>query len=247
MPSQNANLAYIPFLKRVPLLAKLQQADLEMLARDFRLYTYPKGNILFHQGETGRALFIIVSGKVRIYRVTPDGRETTTNIFSTGDLVGEFAVLDGQPRSASGMSLARCELLQMSDVDFLQHLRNMPDLALAVVRLLTQKVRWAAALVEVMGQYDATTRLLHLLVLYTVQYGEERVMGKEYLLDWGMSQSDLATLVGTSREWINQILMQWSHQGLISFGRGKLIILDLPHVIAERDARIQSHINRVPG
>ncbi len=247
MLTKTANMNLVPFLQSVPLLTDLERKDLEALARDFRLYTYPRGNVLFHQGQVGQTLFIIMSGKVRIFRVTPDGHETTTNVFSTGDLVGEFSVLDGQPRSASAMTLARCDLLQMSDTDFLEHVRNIPDLALALMRMLTQKVRWAAALVEVMGQYDATTRLLHLLVLYTQQYGEERVAGQEYVLDWGMSQSDLATLVGASREWINQILMQWSHQHLISFGKGKLVILDLPRVIAERDLRIESHLTQVSG
>jgi len=232
--------SWLPFLKRVPLLASLPENDLETLAGDFRLFAYPRGNILFHQGAAGHELFVIMAGKVRIYKITPDGHETTTNIFAAGDLLGEFAIFDGLPRSASGKTLTRCELLQMSDVDFMRHLRAMPDLAVAVVRMLTQKIRWTATLVEVLGQYDTTTRLLHLLLSYTQQFGEERVAGKEYVLDWGLTQSDLATLVGARREWVNQILKQWAHHGLLEFSDGRLIILDLPRVIAERDLRVQA-------
>ncbi len=226
------------FLKRVPLFANLSEEKRNALARDFRRFVYPRGNIIFHQGETGRALYIIMTGKVRIYKTTLEGGETTTNIFTTGDIFGEFSIFDQQPRSASAKTLTKCDLLQIADVDFMRHLRALPELAEATVRMLALKVRWTAAITEALAQYDATSRLLRILLLYVEQFGEKQAEGR-YVLDWGLTQSDIASLLGVRREWVNQILKQWSRSKLLVFEEGKITILDLSRVLAERDALTQ--------
>lgn len=226
------------FLKRVPLFANLSEEKLDLIAKDFRHFAYPRGNIIFHQGEIGRAMYIVMTGKVRIFKTALDGGETTTNIFTTNDIFGEFAVFDQQPRAACAKTLTKCELLQIADTDFMRHLRALPELAEATVRMLALKTRWTAAIAEALAQYDATSRLLHILLLYVEQFGEEQADGKS-VLDWGLTQSDIASLLGVRREWINQILKRWSRSKLLAFEEGKITILNLPRVLAERDAMMQ--------
>ncbi len=78
------------------------------------------------------------------------------------------------------------------------------------------------------------------MLLYNKRFGEELVAGQRYVLDLGLNQTDLASLVGVRREWINHLLRDWHRRGLIEHRDGKIFILDLPRVIAERDSRLEA-------
>jgi len=234
----------IAFLRTVPLLAALPERDLIILCQDFSLRDYRKGQFVFHQGDPSRELYIVLKGKVRIFRVSLAGDETSVNIFSTGDIIGECAMIDQQTRSASAQAVERCALLEMWGDRFLQHMREMPDLALEMVRLLTGKLRWTTTFAETIAQYDAAGRLLHILLLYNERFGQEQIVGKRYVLDLALNQADLATLVGVRRERINRLLQDWSRRGLIEYDDGKLIILDLPRVRQERDSRNEANLDQ---
>jgi CRP/FNR family cyclic AMP-dependent transcriptional regulator len=230
----------ISFLRKVPPFADLRDKDLAALVNDFRLREYDKGDIIFRQGDNGRELFIVKKGKVRIFKISPSGNETSIQIFSTYDIIGEFATIDSQPRSATARAIECCALLAVTQDKFLQHMREIPDLAMGMNKLLVSKVRWTAAYAETIAQYDAAGRLLHILLLYNEQFGEEIEAGKRYVLDLSLNQTGLASLVGARREWINRILQSWRERGLIEYEAGKIIILDLPRVQQERDSRIEA-------
>jgi CRP/FNR family cyclic AMP-dependent transcriptional regulator len=230
----------IALLKQVPLFADVREEELQALIDDFRLREYTKGEIIFHQGDTSRELYVVVEGKVRIFKISSSGNETSIQIFSSHDVIGEFATIDGRPRSATAKAIGRCTLLAMAGERFLGHMRDIPDLALAMTQLLVSKVRWTAAYAESVAQYDCAGRLLHILLLYNEQFGEEIEAGKRYMLDLALNQADLASLVGARREWVNRILGDWRKRGLIEYENGKIILLDLPRVQKERDSRIEA-------
>ncbi len=231
----------IVFLRQVPLFVELPEASMATLAGDFRLREYDLGETIFHQGDRGRELYVVMQGKVRIFKISPAGEETSINIFSTGDIIGEFSTIDDQPRSATAKAIERCALLEMTRERFLSRMREMPDLALSMARLLVAKARWTAAYAETIAQFDAAGRLLHILLLYNEQFGEEIEPGKRYELDLALNQTDLASLVGARREWINRILQAWRKRGLIVYDAGRITILDLPAVERERDSRMEAN------
>jgi len=231
----------ISFLRKVLLFADLRDQDLKALVNDFRLREYDKGDIIFRQGDNSRELYIVKKGKVRIFKISPSGDETSIQIFSTYDIIGEFATIDSQPRSATAKATECCALLAVTQDRFLQRMREIPDLAMGMTRLLVSKVRWTAAYAETIAQYDAAGRLLHIVLLYNEQFGEEIEAGKRYTLDLALNQTDLASLVGARREWINRILRHWRKRRLIEYEAGKIFILDLPRVEAERDSRIEAN------
>src|SRR5688572_4456158 len=137
------------------MFAGLKETDLSALAGDFHLKEYEKDEIIFRQEETSRELYIVFRGKVRIFRNSPGGNETSITIFTTYDVLGEFAAIDNLPRSATAKALVPTALLIISQERFLRHLRTIPDLALTLARLLVSKVRWTAAYAETIAQYDA--------------------------------------------------------------------------------------------
>lgn len=228
------------FLWQVPLFAKLKEAGLKRLARDFRRREFAKGDVIFRQNDPSQALYLVIEGKVRIFKVTPAGHETSINIFSSGDILGEVACVDTKPRSATAIAIARCVVWEMDGETFVGHMQAQPELSLQMARLLAAKLRWTAAYAETVAQFDATGRLLHILLLYNEQFGEELEAGKRYQLDLSLGQTDLASLVGIRRERVNRLLREWHLQGLLEYQAGKIIILDLPKVEQERDRRIEA-------
>ena len=235
----------IAFLKEVPLFAHLPEKDLAILVNDFRLREYNRDEIIFHQGDHSRDLYVVMEGKVRVFRTSPSGNETSIDIFSTHDIIGEFATVDDRPRSATAKAITRCALLAMTQDRFLQRMREMPDLALGMMRLLASKVRWTAAYAETIAQFDAAGRLLHILLLYNEEFGQEIEKGKRYVLDLSLNQTDLASLIGVRREWVNRLLRDWRKRGLIEYNAGKIVILDLPALERERDSRIEANRRRM--
>ena len=242
--SQDPSLARkIAFLKRISLFANLDEQNLAALVSDFDRRKYDKDVVIFHQGDNDRELYVVAKGKVRIFKTSPSGEETSIQIFSTHDIIGEFATIDDHPRSATAMAITPCTLLRMKQERVLLHLGQIPGLALELARLLTTKLRWTAAYAEAIAQYDTAGRLLHILLLYNEQFGEriETDGAKErYLLDLSLNQAGLASLVGARREWVNRILRDWRKRGLIEYGAGRITILDLAAVERERDGRIEA-------
>lgn len=232
------------FLSKVPLFAQLNAAELSIITGAFRSRNYRKNQVIFSQGDNSDELYVVLKGKVRIFKTSPGGNKTLINLFSTHDIIGEIATIDRQPRSATAQALGPGMLLEMAGSKFRQYLQEIPALSLAMTGLLVAKLRWTAAYAETIAQYDAAGRLLHILLLYNEQFGEALEQGKSYMLDMGLNQEDLASLVGARREWINRILQEWRRRNLIKYQGGKIIILDLPGVQEERDRRTEAYTSK---
>jgi CRP/FNR family cyclic AMP-dependent transcriptional regulator len=237
---QDAELARrIALLREIPLFSSVSEKHLERLVADLRLREFTKDDVIFRQGDESREIYIVRKGKVRIFKISPSGNETSIDIFSVHDVIGELAAIDSSPRSATGKAIGSVSLLSMSHERFLYHLENVPGLALGLARLLAQKLRWTASFAESVAQFDAAGRLLHILLYYVERYGQEIEPGKRYSVDLSLNQTDLASMVGARREWVNRLLSDWRKRGLLEFDRGVIQILDMERVVAERDSRIE--------
>lgn len=229
----------VALLKEIPLFSSVANQHLERMVSDFRLREFSKDEIIFRQGDESREIYILLKGKVRIFKISPSGNETSIDIFSVHDVIGELAAIDSSPRSATGKAIGSVSLLTMSHERFLFHLENVPGLALGLARLLSQKLRWTASFAESVAQFDAAGRLLHILLYYVERYGKSLEAGKRYSVDLALNQTDLASMVGARREWVNRLLSDWRKRGLLEYDRGVITILDMERVVAERDSRIE--------
>ncbi len=230
-------------LRAMPLFAELSEADLTTLAEELRVREYQRDEIIFRQGDPNREIYLVLKGKVRVYKISPGGEETTIAILSTNDVIGELAALDNQPRSATAKAIGPVTLLTLAQSRLLHYMQTMPGLALGMSRVLAAKLRWTAAYAESIAQFDAAGRLLHILLVFNERYGEMVEPGTRYRMNLALSQSDLASMVGARREWVNRILSDWRKRGLVDFDRGVITILDLPRVVAERDSRIEANMD----
>jgi CRP/FNR family cyclic AMP-dependent transcriptional regulator len=227
------------FLQKVPLFRNLGDEDLEVLARNFHPRKYKRKEVIFHQGDDSRVLYLVMKGKVRIFSLSPAGNETSIRVFAAHDMIGEFAAIDAQPRSTTAQAMEDCTLLEMDQSKFMHSIREMPELAIGLIKQLVEKLRWTTNYAETIAQYDTAGRLLHIILHYNEMMGKAIEAGKRYELNLSMNQADLASLVGARREWVNRILRDWSKRGLIEYVHGKITILDLPAVEEERDRRVE--------
>lgn len=229
-------------IQAVPLFANLRATDLERIVDDLRLREYSRDEIIFRQGDESREIYIVIKGKIRIFKISPSGNETSIDIFSVNDVVGELATIDNRPRSASAKAIGAVSLLTMSQSHFLYYLENLPGLSFNLARMLAHKLRWTASFAESIAQFDAAGRLLHILLYYVERYGKE-VEPNSYRVDLALNQTDLASMVGARREWVNRLLSDWRKRGLLTYERGIITIPDLERAIAERNSRIEANIN----
>ena len=234
----------LDFLRQSSLFSELSDKELGTVLGDLRPRDYKRDDIIFRQGDESSELFLVFRGKVRIFKVSPSGDETTIVIFGEHDVIGDLAALDNEPRNATAKAIAKVTLLAMSHDRLLYHMHHIPKLAIGMAQLLKQKLRWTSAYAEAVAQFDAAGRLLHILLLYTAQYGHQQdEEGKRFALNLGLNQTDLASIVGARREWVNRILRDWRKRGLIEYKSGSIIILDIDRVRAERDSRIEATPN----
>ncbi len=231
----------IALLRTMPVFADLPERDLVVLVDDLRAKEYAKDDMIFRQGDESREVYFVRKGKVRIYKISPSGNETTIAIFTTNDVIGELAALDHEPRSASAKAMTAVSLLALSQEHFVHTLQTVPRFGMNTARMLAHKLRWTSNFAESIAQFDAAGRLLHIILLHNAQYGEAVEADKCYQVNIGLNQSDLASMVGARREWVNRILSEWRRRGLLEFDNGVITILDLPRVRAERDSRIEAN------
>jgi CRP-like cAMP-binding protein len=238
LSSRSDEAGKIAFLKQISPFSALSEAELAVLVNDFRPVTYRKGESIFRQGDMSYQLYIVRQGLVRIFKYSLSGEETSIVIFAERNVFGEFAAIDNQPRSATAKALKPTALLELSQATLLRRMEEIPALGLGMARLLVEKVRWTANYAEAVAQYDAASRLLHILLVYNERLGKRQDDGS-YLLDLELNQADLASLVGAQRGWVNRILQDWRKRGLLEHQGGQIIILDLARAEQERASRME--------
>lgn len=132
----------IDSLKRVPILAALKQEHLEMLSKLVTTRTYKKGDIIIKQGEPGTGLFVILNGQVAVTAKSRPGLpETKLNTLGKNEVFGEMSLIDGYPRSATITALIETSVIELNRWVFLDALRREPSIAVAMLPILTRRIR----------------------------------------------------------------------------------------------------------
>jgi CRP/FNR family cyclic AMP-dependent transcriptional regulator len=218
--------ALVDLLRGSAILGHLPDSELRELAGRVHRSRYAKGEFIFRKGDEGSGLMVVVSGRVNITSVGISGDEVLLNITDPGQVFGEIALLDGEPRSADAVAASPTETLTVLRRDFLPILRGHPDAALRVMGVLTQRIRQVTSFVEDALFLDVPTRLLHRLQALANQYGEIDAKTGAVRIEHGLSQQSLGDSVGLTRVSINRQLSAWREQGLIEDGRGWITLLD---------------------
>lgn len=214
----------IQFLRTVPLFSELEDQDLERIANVASIQKYHKDNIILIEEEVGTTMFIIISGRVKISRISDDGREVILSILSEGDFFGEMALLDGQTRSANVTAIEESELLMLRREDFLQMLYDYPQIAINLLKELAQRIRKSDEQIKSLSLQDATGRVAATILRIAEDSGIFH-KGMVEIPDLPLQQ-DLANMAGTSRETISRVIKSLCQDGYLKKEGNKIIILD---------------------
>jgi CRP/FNR family transcriptional regulator, cyclic AMP receptor protein len=211
-------------LRNVPIFAELEERELEKIAKLGVRQKYKKGNVVVIEQESGAALFIIVSGKVKIVRMDEDGREVILSIFGPGEFFGEMSLLDGMARSASVIATEKSELLMIHRRDFLELLHEFPSVAISLLAELAMRLRKADMQIKSLSLKDAAGRVANVVLMLADDIGIFR-KGKVEIEDLPLQQ-DIANMAGTSRETVSRMLNMFVEKGQIQLDGSKLTIHD---------------------
>lgn len=206
------------------LLGKLSSSEIDTLLRYSRVERYPAGEEIFAKGSPGNSLMIVLRGRVRISSISLTGKEIVLNIINAGEIVGEIALLDGGDRSGDAVAMTDCELLVLNRRDFMPFLENRADICLMLIKILCQRLRQTSEQVEDLQFRHLESRIAKALLHLSERSGQQAIHGK--VLELHISQSELAHIVGSSRESVNKQLQAWHKAGFIDLAKGSIVILD---------------------
>lgn len=185
---------------------------------------------IVRQGEPGSRMFAIVRGKVKVSVSSEDGREATLDILGDGEFFGEMTVLDGQARSASVIALETTDLVLLERSSLLAFLERTPRAAAMMLSALSQRLRATDALVEDTLFLNLPSRLAKKLLALAEEHGTPVPRGVR--IEIKLSQQEIATLVGATRESVNRLLRLWEEQDAVLYEDGHVTIIDRPKLEA---------------
>jgi CRP/FNR family cyclic AMP-dependent transcriptional regulator len=201
-------------LARSELFGSLGPQRRVAIAREMREVALDAGQTLFARGDPGDEIYIVLEGRIRLSVLSPDGRELSFAHAVAGDVFGEIAALDGAPRSADATALTPSRLKTLSRAALLQLLKTDAGAALAIIRLLCSRLRDVSEHFEAIALHPTEVRLARLL-LDTLQARAKGAADKVTALSLGISQSELALLMGSTRQRANAALTVLERAGAI--------------------------------
>jgi CRP-like cAMP-binding protein len=152
----------------VPLFAEVDRQDLSKLVDQLRPRSYGKGEVVFVAGDPGTSLCVIDTGRVKLSLSSPDGREVILDLLGPGEVFGELALLDGESRSADAVAVEPTKLLLLHREAFVQFLRERPEMALTLLKVMSHRLRRVAQLVQDAAFLDVPARLARTILRLAV-------------------------------------------------------------------------------
>ena len=212
-----SHLDKIAMFRRHELFRALGPEVCDQLAAYAKIKDVARGTTIFAKGAPGTCLFAVCRGVVLVTSTSSDGKSLFLNEIKEGEIFGEIALLDGQPRTADASAFTDCSLIVVERRDFLPLLRNYPDVMLKLVEILCSRLRRTTEQVEDLMFMDLRSRLAKTLLRLSRDAADDRMLE--------ISQGELSQIVGLSREMINRQLQVWVREGYLKLERRRLIIL----------------------
>jgi CRP/FNR family transcriptional regulator, cyclic AMP receptor protein len=216
------------------LFAKADEQTLQDVAGSMRRRRYRRNEVIFHQGDSGETLHVVAVGAVKIVLPSPEGGEAIIATLRRGDFFGELALLDGAPHSATATALEPSETLTLPRETLRDLLRRDEDLRDALLAALAGELRRLTGHVEELHFLDLAGRLAMRLTRLAREHDPSN--RGEVRLDWPYTQSDLAAMIGGTRQSVNKLLQELAQDGLVTIDRETLVIPDVER-LAQRAER----------
>ncbi len=207
-------------LNVIPLFSKMEANHLASISAHAALFVVNKGDIIVKQGGKADSLFVIAAGRVKVYMTDDQGREVTLKTLGAGEFFGEIPLFDQETRSATVVALEMCHLQVLSYSAFQRCLDRSPDIARRVMATLAQRLRDADRKISTLALMDISARVSRVLMELAIVSNGRKIVGEQ------LTQKDLGSMIGASREMVNRTLKDLTEQGFIEVQRRSITILD---------------------
>ncbi len=220
-------------LSRVDLFRNLPHTDLRQLSELLHRKTFPAGKSLMTVDQTGEVVYFILSGAVKVHAEQENGANVSIAILGPGEVIGEMSALDQTNRSASVVTLEETTLLWMDRDTFRHCLATIPTLACNLVCTLSSRLRSANEQIQSLAAVEVETRIARRILAFAEKYGQPLSNG-DLLIPIRLTQTDIANLVGASREHTNKILVSYKERGYLSVDQNHHIAIHNLSVLKSR-------------
>ncbi|SDK02493.1 Crp/Fnr family transcriptional regulator [Natronincola ferrireducens] len=215
----------INILKKMPVFTHLKDEDIEKISKISTERHFKKGTIIFMEGDPGEAFYFIKSGKVKVYKTTPDGREHIFTILSEGGVFAEVTLFNDICYPASAEILEDAEIGMIKNKDLEDLVRTNAEIALQIIKVLSKKLFYSQQKVKELALGDTYSRIAKSLLTFADDHGTEKEDGIEMKLN--ISRQELANMIGTARETVSRALSQFKKEGSIEIQGKKIIIKNM--------------------
>lgn len=210
-------------LHQLRLFSGLPAEKTAILEAEAQTRSFKRGEVVFHKGDPGEAMFMILEGQVKIVLPSEGGDEALLGVLDQGDFFGELSLIDGRSRSATIVATEPTETLVLHRDALLRLVRTSPEVAIDLLRALSQRLRETDEFIEDAVFLDVPGRVAKKLLELAETYGEPAPRGT--VIGLRLTQQELAEMVGATRESVNKHLRSYRERGIIDVDRQRIIIL----------------------
>jgi CRP-like cAMP-binding protein len=213
--------AIVDLLGKSALFGSLADTDRAAIAARMRRVDFEPDQMIFSRGDPGREIYLVLEGRIRLSILSSDGRELSFAHAGPGNIFGEIATLDGGERTAGATAISRVQAMALPQRAMMELIENNPKVGLAAIRFLCTRLRETDQRLEAIALHRIEVRLARLM-LSALKLQSPGAAGKNVALDLGMSQGELALLIGASRPKVNIALTMLEDMGAITRAGSKL-------------------------
>ncbi|HEY3736992.1 MAG TPA: Crp/Fnr family transcriptional regulator [Jatrophihabitans sp.] len=211
-------------LRRAGIFQGVDPDAIEALAKEFNTIEAPRGTTLFNEGDPGESLFIVIAGKVKLGRRSPDGRENLVAVMGPSDQFGELSLFDPGPRTATATVVTDARLAVLPKEALVAWVRDRPEIAMQLLRVLGRRLRRTNTMLADLIFVDVPGRVAKQLLQLAQRFGS--LEGGQLRVTHDLTQEELAQLVGASRETVNKALADFASRGWLRLEGKSVVILD---------------------
>lgn len=209
------------FLQNKTIFKGLTKEELDRVVGIMGTREFKRNEVIFLEGDPGDCLYLVLAGEVRIFKLSPDGREKTLALIGVGDFFGEMALIEAKARSASAGTLTKVKLAVLHRDHFNELIYEHPEIALKMIVQLAERLRRANQQIESLAFQDVRERLIQFILQYaTLAEDGSCVVARK------VTHQEIANLIGSSRESVTRMLGQLQDEGYITFDGKMIVILD---------------------
>jgi CRP/FNR family transcriptional regulator, cyclic AMP receptor protein len=215
------------FFRQFPIFRDLTDDELKEIAEIANKKEYARGSTIFIEGGKRTAVYFILSGLVKVYKVSSEGQEQVISFLHSDEMFPHVGFFDDTDYPATATTITDVQLMSIPIEEFDQLLLRNPKISIKVMKVMGKKLLELQQRIQAITSQDVFTRIVGALVRFSWELGKTQTDGKTIKINMPMTNTDLANLIGVTRESVNRALNRLRKEGVIEHNRKEILILDI--------------------